>query len=281
MTKKNEVSTGGFALTTFEQVEAFAEKVATSGMLGPCTKAQAFVITEHCAKKGLSVLEFKQRYHTTKEGNVLIRTDHLQSNFQAMGGTIRWIETTDKIATAAFTYGANVDWEQSYTWEQAKRAGLTNKEAYKAHPEDLLRKNLVAKVVNAICPAAKEGCYTEAEMPDGMDGNDRSVPRGEPVAVDVDVNYTKETDTPSREHVPDDVEDAEEVPDTDPSPFDKDENAAPVDFSVCPMSYRKQDKVPFADIPVDHLEKLMAAKHPMMEPGHYEFVTKLIASKEG
>lgn len=300
----NEVSTrNAFALTTFEQVESFAEKVATSGMLGPCTKAQAFVITEHCAKKGLSVLEFKQRFHTTKDGNVMIRADYLQARFQELGGKIRWIETTDKIAKAAFTYGANVDFVQEYTWEMAKRAGLTNKEVYKAHPEDLLRKNLVAKTINAICPEAKGGYYVAEEMPD----EPAPAPRGEPVPVDVEVNYV--TDIPSEVHEPEVIgepepaETADEPPKktrkkkepakSEPAPVEEAEEVTPFDvkdrsgecdpnfYSICPTQYRKRDGVPFVEFPTEHLKAFLQAKHPDIEEGHRKFVNELLKTKTG
>lgn len=314
-TKKNELTpTNAMPLSTVADMKDFSEQIAKSGLLGACSPAKAFVITQHCAQANMSVLDFKMKYHVTDRGDIQMRSDRMLAEYQSRGGKCVWTDISPTRAAAKFTMGENKDLEVEYTLDEAKKAGLVrSKSAWESDPGAMCRARVITRGIRIVDPGAIAGIYEPSELPPEKN----STPPSEPVAVDVEVRYSKETDTPSTDHVPEDVvdaelveddpkpekpapkkgegkpkakpvpakkpdpepEDAEEV-DDDPNPF-KDEVGTNVDYSICPMPYKKQSGVPFDEFPVEHLEAVLKSKHPDMEPGHYEFVKKMLETKTG
>lgn len=76
----------------------------------------------------------------------------------------RLVESTDKVATyKAQRVDDDEPTTMSYTIEQAKRAGLTNKDVWKAHTEAMLRARASAALARVVFPDVAAGLYTEDE----------------------------------------------------------------------------------------------------------------------
>lgn len=77
------------------------------------------------------------------------------------------VESNDRIATyETLRVGAPNPVKMSFTIEQAKRAGLTNKDNWKNYPEAMLRARCIGAVARAVYPDLLGGLYTPDEQGD-------------------------------------------------------------------------------------------------------------------
>lgn len=279
-----------------------AEQAAQSGLLGPCTPPKAFVIVQHCATTGESLLEFKMKYHVTDTGQVTMRADRMAAEFQRLGGEIEWIRFDAEEARAKFYYKRNQGLEMAYTIADAKAAGLADdgkpKGVWQANRPDMLRARLVSKAIRMICPEVNSGVYAPEELSaDGQDTGDAgAATKGEPRKVSAEaakVAVDRVVDTVDAEAV-DVVDVVGEPAESAPSPFTKvskptaDKPSAPAagtttatgfDFSVCPKP-GKLHGVAWTDMPLDVLEIAKGMKDASMEPEHYAAIHAAIEAKK-
>jgi hypothetical protein len=83
-----------------------------------------------------------------------------------MGGTVEWHELSDTIADASFAHKAGGKLRIQWTFEQAKKAGLTGKDNWKNYPRAMLRARCIAEGIRAVYPAALGGMMVSEEAQD-------------------------------------------------------------------------------------------------------------------
>lgn len=294
----NELTTrSAMPIASASEMYKMAEQAAQSGLLGPCTPPKAFVIVQHCATTGESLLEFKMKYHVTDTGQVTMRADRMAAEFQRLGGEIEWIRFDAEEARAKFYYKRNQGLEMAYTIADAKAAGLADDEkpkgVWQANRPDMLRARLVSKAIRMICPEVNSGVYAPEELSadgqgSGEPGAAGSAPKGEPRKVSADAAKAaveRVVDVVDAEAV-DVVGGACEPTESAPSPFTKvskpDDGTHPVtgfDYSVCPKP-GKLHGVKWADMPLDVLEIAKGMKDSTMEPEHYAAINAAIEKKQ-
>lgn len=197
-----------------EAVKHIGTQFAKSGLFGVNSDAQGQVMAMTCLAEGITPVEFARRYHIV-EGKLSMKADAMLAQYQALGGKVLWLESTDKICRARWNYGGN-DIEISFTIEDACRAGLCGPDGarkpkqdndgnWQKYPDAMLRARCASKAIRMLCPQVNAGIHCPEED-DGDDGvapavaPRRSPRRGSAVATPVPEPSIKEAEA----HVVDD-----------------------------------------------------------------------------
>ncbi len=149
---------------SFDQIWEMAGYAAKSRMFGVETPEQAFCLMMICQAKGLHPIDAVLRYHIVK-GRPTMRADAMQAEFQARGGVIKILERNAQKVRAAFSHPVlqPEPVEFSFSFEDAKRAGLAPGGMYDKYPDVMLWARLVTKAIRAIHPGIVAGIYSPEE----------------------------------------------------------------------------------------------------------------------
>lgn len=178
-----------------------SKAIATSGMFGAKTEAQALSLMLLCQAEGLHPVLAVRRYHII-EGKPSMRADALQGEFEASGGAILWHERNDHEVSATFwkdrrhaTAEAQERATHRYqrikngqsisdlarldemtivrTFEDAKQKGLAMtlndnrqrvlKKNWEQSPRQMLHARCLSEGVRAVRPGILAGIYVEDE----------------------------------------------------------------------------------------------------------------------
>ena len=158
----------GFILTTFEQVDTMAKRLAQSDLLPKALKGKPadiaiillagleYGLTPLAAIRGINVIE----------GKASMSADLMSGLVQGKLACeyFRLVKSTDTLATyETKRRGHDQAVQLSYTIEQAVRAGLTAKDNWKRHPAAMLRARCSSALCRAVYPDIVGGCYNEDE----------------------------------------------------------------------------------------------------------------------
>ena len=160
----------------FGELQGMAHAVAASNLFGMKTADQALALMLVAQAEGQHPATITQDYDII-QGKATRKTHSVLARFQQMGGTVEWHELTDQIADATFSHKSGGRLRMAWTFEQAKKAGLTNKDNWKNYPRAMLRARCIAEGIRAIFPAALGGMLVSEEAQDIQAGE---LPHGEP-----------------------------------------------------------------------------------------------------
>lgn len=142
-----------------------AEAVAASGLFGMKSWQQALALMLVAQSENQHPATITQDYDII-QGKAARKTHSVLARFQQMGGSVQWHELSDTIADATFSHPKGGKLRISWTFDQAKRAGLTNKDNWKNYPRAMLRARCIAEGVRAVYPAAIGGMMVSEEAQD-------------------------------------------------------------------------------------------------------------------
>lgn len=144
-----------------------AESIARSALFAVKNADQAFALMLLCESEGLHPMQAVKRYHII-QGRPAMRSDAMQGEFQAQGGKIKVVKRTAEEARAVFSHPIHQPegFELVVTFDQYKKAGLTGKDNWKNHPDDMLWARLVTKGIRTIFPGIIAGIYSSEEVED-------------------------------------------------------------------------------------------------------------------
>lgn len=106
------------------------------------------------------------------EGKVGLSAEIMLALIIRAGVRYRWTEKTAEKATLWLHRAGQDPHEQSFTIEEARRAGLVGGDGQKgkfnwrAYPAAMLRARAISAAARAYCPDVTNGCYTREEMED-------------------------------------------------------------------------------------------------------------------
>ena len=149
----------------FGELQGMAHAVAASNLFGMKTADQALALMLVAQAEGQHPATITQDYDII-QGKATRKTHSVLARFQQMGGTVEWHELTDQIADATFSHKSGGRLRMAWTFEQAKKAGLTNKDNWKNYPRAMLRARCIAEGIRAIFPAALGGMMVSEEAQD-------------------------------------------------------------------------------------------------------------------
>ncbi len=140
------------------EMQVMAEAVARSGLFGMKSPDQALALMLVAQSENQHPATITQDYDII-QGKACRKTHSVMARFQQMGGSLEWHQLTDTIADATFSHPKGGSLRIEWTIEQAKKAGLTNKDNWKNYPRAMLRARCIAEGVRAVYPAALGGCW--------------------------------------------------------------------------------------------------------------------------
>ncbi len=157
------------ALTNYPlgDVERMAHVLLKSGCGGIKSPEQAMVLMLLCQAEGLHPITALNEYHLVG-GRPSLKAETMLARFQRAGGTVNWIETTDKAAEAEFSHPVGGTLRFRYTVEMARRAELMNLPNWKKHPESMLCSRVVSFSVRRVYPACLSGMKAQDEVEEIM-----------------------------------------------------------------------------------------------------------------
>ena len=146
-------------------MQVMAEAVARSGLFGMKSPDQALALMLVAQSENQHPATITQDYDII-QGKACRKTHSVMARFQQMGGKVEWHQLTDSIADATFSHPAGGSLRIEWTIEQARKAGLTNKDNWKNYPRAMLRARVIAEAVRAVYPAAIGGMLIAEEAAD-------------------------------------------------------------------------------------------------------------------
>ena len=152
-------------LIPFQDVQGMATAIAKSGLFGMKTPDQALALMLVAQAEGQHPATITQDYDII-QGKAARKTHSVLARFQQMGGTVEWHELSDTIADATFSHKSGGKLRMTWTFEQAKKAGLTGKDNWKNYPRAMLRARCIAEGIRAVYPAALGGMMVSEEAQD-------------------------------------------------------------------------------------------------------------------
>lgn len=152
-------------LVPFNELQGMAAAIAASNLFGMKTADQALALMLVAQAEGQHPATVTQDYDII-QGRAARKTHSVLARFQQMGGTVEWHELTDQTADATFAHKSGGKLRIAWTFDQAKRAGLTNKDNWKNYPRAMLRARCIAEGIRAVFPAALGGMLVSEEAQD-------------------------------------------------------------------------------------------------------------------
>lgn len=156
------------AIYSFSDMQSMAEAVARSGLFGMKNADQALALMLVAQSENQHPATITQDYDII-QGKACRKTHSVMARFQQMGGKVEWHQLTDAVADATFSHPSGGDLRIAWTFEQAKKAGLTGKDNWKNYPRAMLRARCIAEGIRAVYPSAIGGMMVSEEATDVLE----------------------------------------------------------------------------------------------------------------
>jgi hypothetical protein len=149
-------------------MQTMAQSVAKSRLFG-LDEAQAFTLMLLAQSEGIHPIKAVQRYHVI-QGRPAMKADAMLADFQKAGGSVEWLTESDdrEKCEAVFRHAKHAPQGKTIRFglNDAKAAGLANKDTWKAYPSAMMRARVVSIGIRMIMPGIVAGLYTPEEIAD-------------------------------------------------------------------------------------------------------------------
>lgn len=152
-------------IVPFQELESMASYIARSRLFGAKDESQAMALMLIAQAEGCHPMTAVQDFDIV-QGRPARKTHSILARFQAAGGSVAWEEISPARAVGTFTHKQGGSLRVEWTFEQAKKAGLTGKDNWKNYPQAMLRARCIAEGVRAVFPGAIGGMLTVEEAQD-------------------------------------------------------------------------------------------------------------------
>ena len=153
------------AIVPLSDMQTMAAALAQSGLFGVKNTTQALALMLVAQAEGQHPATIAQDYDLI-QGRAARKTHSVLARFQQAGGSVQWHELTDTKASATFSHPQGGSLRMDWTFDQAKKAGLTGKDNWKNYPRAMLRARCIAEGVRAVYPGAIGGMLVAEEARD-------------------------------------------------------------------------------------------------------------------
>jgi hypothetical protein len=199
-----EHQSGGINTLAYEPTsvnEAFymARILVESGLTpkGMETPQKAFLVMAQGRELGLTTMQSLNNIYVV-EGKVSLSSDLMAALIlkSPVCEYLRCVEMSPERATyVAKRRGAgSAEFKFSYTWDDAKRAGLTSRATYQNNPGDMLRHRALSKCARTVFPDVISGLYSRDEVEDAViDVSPRVESSPQPVTVTAPTEVVEST----------------------------------------------------------------------------------------
>ena len=152
-------------LIPVNDIQTMAVAVVKSQLFGMKTVEQATALMLIAQAEGYHPALAARDYHII-QGRPTLKAETMMARFQQQGGKVDWKTLTDEEVTATFSHPSGGSATITWTFEQAKRAGLTGKDNWKNYPRAMLRARVVSEGIRTVFPGVVLGVYTPEEVQD-------------------------------------------------------------------------------------------------------------------
>ena len=152
-------------LITVDQIQTMANAVVKSQLFGMKTVEQATALMLIAQAEGYHPALAARDYHII-QGRPTLKAETMMARFQQQGGKVDWKTLTDEEVTATFSHPSGGSATITWTFEQARKAGLTGKDNWKHYPRAMLRARVVSEGIRTVFPGVVLGVYTPEEVQD-------------------------------------------------------------------------------------------------------------------
>jgi hypothetical protein len=152
-------------LITVDQIQTMANAVVKSQLFGMKTVEQATALMLIAQAEGYHPALAARDYHII-QGRPTLKAETMMARFQQQGGKVEWKILTDEEVTATFSHPSGGSATITWTFEQARKAGLTGKDNWKNYPRAMLRARVVSEGIRTVFPGVVLGVYTPEEVQD-------------------------------------------------------------------------------------------------------------------
>jgi hypothetical protein len=149
----------------FSDIERMAVAFAKSGLFGIKTPEQGVALMLIAQAEGLHPAIAARDYHVI-QGRPALKADAMLARFQQAGGKVVWNAYTDSAVSGTFSHPQGGSATFEWTIQQAKAAGLTNKDVWRQYPRAMLRARVISEGIRTVYPGASVGVYTPEELQD-------------------------------------------------------------------------------------------------------------------
>jgi hypothetical protein len=153
------------AIVPLSDMQTMASALAQSGLFGVKNPTQALALMLVAQAEGQHPATIAQDYDLI-QGRAARKTHSVLARFQQAGGSVQWHDLTDAKASATFSHPQGGSLRMEWTFEQARKAGLTGKDNWKNYPRAMLRARCIAEGVRAVYPGAIGGMLVAEEARD-------------------------------------------------------------------------------------------------------------------
>lgn len=181
-------------LIPVNEIQTMAVAVVKSQLFGMKTVEQATALMLIAQAEGYHPALAARDYHII-QGRPTLKAETMMARFQQQGGKVEWKTLTDKEVTATFSHPSGGSATITWTFEQAKQAGLTNKDNWKNYPRAMLRARVVSEGIRTVYPGVVLGVYTPEEVQD-IPNHSGPKDMGTAVVVDPIVEEEDKSDYP-------------------------------------------------------------------------------------
>jgi hypothetical protein len=151
------------ALVPLNDIKEMAEVAAKSKMFGFKSPDEAMAIMLLCQAENLHPAIAMRDFHVI-QGRPALKADAMLARFQNSGGAVKWEEYTDERVTGTFSHPAGGSVTVTWTFEMAKKIGLTGKDNWKNYARAMLRARCISEGVRTVYPGCVVGVYTPEEV---------------------------------------------------------------------------------------------------------------------
>lgn len=152
-------------IVPFQEMESMASYIVRSKLFGAKDESQAMSLMLLAQAEGMHPMSAIQDFDIV-QGRPARKTHSILARFQAAGGKVAWQEITPIRACGVFSHPQGGSLEVEWTFDQAKKIGLTNKDNWKNYPKAMLRARCIAEGVRAVFPGAIGGMLSVEEAQD-------------------------------------------------------------------------------------------------------------------
>jgi RecT family len=177
-------------LIPVNDIQTMAVAVVKSQLFGMKTVEQATALMLIAQAEGYHPALAARDYHII-QGRPTLKAETMMARFQQQGGKVEWKTLTDTEVTAVFSHPSGGSASITWTFEQAKKAGLTNKDNWKNYPRAMLRARVVSEGIRTVYPGVVLGVYTPEEVQD-IPGPPPLKDMGSAVFVEPSANHSAE-----------------------------------------------------------------------------------------
>lgn len=155
-------------LVPLADISTMAEVAAKSKMFGFKNPEEAMAIMLLCQAENLHPAVAMRDYHVI-QGRPALKADAMLARFQQAGGSVQWKSYTDQEVTGTFSHPQGGTLDVTWSMEQARKIGITNKDNWRNYPRAMLRARCLSEGIRAVYPPVVVGVYTPEEVQDFED----------------------------------------------------------------------------------------------------------------